>query len=114
MLERLLVFFMMISSLKCKQALLLFLSVYHFFSYALFKCDCPLLFCFYFKVYSISDLRYANEPDLLSLGMSKPQFRKIKRHMPSSYNTTLSNNTMLSSTTLGKLLARVSICRNKK
>ncbi|CAF1327509.1 unnamed protein product [Rotaria magnacalcarata] len=58
------------------------------------------------KVYSIGDLRYANESDLLSLGMSKPQFRKVKRHMPSSYNTALNNNTMLTSTTLGKLLVR--------
>ncbi|CAF3600044.1 unnamed protein product [Rotaria sp. Silwood1] len=57
------------------------------------------------KVYSIGDLRYANETDLLSLGMSNPQFRKIKRHMPSSYNTALTNNTMLTST-LGKLLVR--------
>ncbi|CAF0966375.1 unnamed protein product [Rotaria sordida] len=57
------------------------------------------------KVYSIGDLRYANESDLLSLGMSKPQFRKIKRHIPSSYNTALNNNTMLTST-LGKLLVR--------
>ncbi|CAF4728413.1 unnamed protein product, partial [Rotaria socialis] len=57
-------------------------------------------------VYSIGDLRYANESDLLSLGMSKPQFRKVKRHMPSSYNTALNNNTMLTSTTLGKLLVR--------
>ncbi|CAF2753371.1 unnamed protein product [Rotaria sp. Silwood2] len=58
------------------------------------------------KVYSIGDLRYANESDLLSLGMSKSQFRKIKRHMPSSYNTTLSNNNTTLTSTLGKLLVR--------
>ncbi|CAF0718876.1 unnamed protein product [Adineta steineri] len=37
--------------------------------------------------------------------MSKPQFRKIKRHLPSSFHSTQSNNTMLTST-LGKLLVR--------
>ncbi|UJR31073.1 hypothetical protein I4U23_018582 [Adineta vaga] len=57
------------------------------------------------KVYSIGDLRYVNESDLLSLGMSKPQFRKMKRHLPPSSNSTLSNNSMLTST-LGKLLVR--------
>jgi len=58
-------------------------------------------------VYSINDLRYVNESDLISLGMSKPQFRKIKRHLPTSSNTNLTNNAMFTST-LGKLLARVS------
>lgn len=65
------------------------------------------------QVYSIDDLRYVDESDLLSLGMSKPQYRKIKRHMPSSYTTALSNNGMLTST-LGKLLVRVSAqCKNQ-
>jgi len=70
-------------------------------------------FVFTLQVYSIGDLRYVNESDLLSLGMSKPQFRKIKRHMPSSSNTALSNNTMLTST-WGKLLVRVSPCGKSK
>jgi hypothetical protein len=70
-------------------------------------------FVFILKVYSIGDLRYVNESDLLSLGMSKPQFRKIKRHLPSSSNTTLSNNTMLTST-WGKLLVRVSASGKRK
>ena len=39
--------------------------------------------------------------------MSKPQFRKIKRQLPSSSNLVLSNNAMLTST-WSKLLARVS------
>lgn len=59
------------------------------------------------QVYSIGDLRYVNESDLLSLGMSKPQFRKIKRHLPSSSNASLTNNTMFTST-WSKLLVRVS------
>ena len=64
-------------------------------------------FVFFLQVYTIADLRYVNESDLLSLGMSKPQYRKIKRHLPSSSNTALSNNPMLTST-WGKLLVRVS------
>jgi len=70
-------------------------------------------FVFILQVYSIGDLRYVNESDLFSLGMSKPQFRKIKRHLPSSSNTTLSNNPTLTST-LGKLLARVSASGKSK
>jgi hypothetical protein len=106
-LTRLLVFFMMTNRLKCKQALLL--SIY---LSLLLKYDCH--FClFIFQVYSIGDLRYVNESDLISYGMSKPQFRKIKRHLPSSSNTVLSNNTMLTST-LGKLLVRVSASGKSK
>jgi hypothetical protein len=103
MLVRLLVFFMMTSPLNCKQAFFAFCLPVISFLYFLSM----IVSFFILQVYSIGDLRYVNESDLLSLGMSKPQFRKIKRHLPSSSNTALSTNTMLTST-LGKLLVRVS------
>ena len=83
------------------------------FAFCLSSCACHCSDCsFSFslsssQVYSIGDLQYVNESDLLSLGMSKPQFRKIKRHLPSSSNASLNNNTMFTST-WGKLLVRVS------
>ncbi|CAF3907233.1 unnamed protein product [Rotaria sordida] len=57
------------------------------------------------KVYSIGDLQYINDYEQFSSNMSKSQFEKIKHHIPSSSNLTLTDNTMLTST-FGKLLAR--------
>ncbi|CAF2918156.1 unnamed protein product [Rotaria sp. Silwood2] len=57
------------------------------------------------KVYSIGDLRYINDYEQFSSTMSKSPIEKIKHHISSSSNLTLSNNTMLTST-FGKLLVR--------
>lgn len=54
-----------------------------------------------------------NDYDLLSSDMSKPPFEKLKRHLPSSSNLTLNNNAILTST-LGKLLVRVSVSSKYK
>ncbi len=55
-----------------------------------------------------------NDYDLHTSDMSKPPaFEKIRRHLPSSSNLTLNNNTILTST-LGKLLVRVSVSSKYK
>jgi hypothetical protein len=61
------------------------------------------------QVQNIDDLHYINGSDLRALGMSKPQFRKLKRHLPSSAsNTPVNNHHSMFTSTLGKLLVRVS------
>ena len=63
---------------------------------------------FFSQVYSIGDLRYLNESD-----STLPSMDRMRQHLPFASNLTLNNQSMLTST-LSKLLARVSGNREGK